>query len=112
MYWTVDYIVLHRPRTFLLENVPALLGIRSNHQTVVSADPGFVRPESPFAEMLILLQRGGYELDYIVLPLDIWVEAKGSRVFIMGIDKSSTRSSDDAPALVAKAKSFAASFSL
>ena len=108
MSWTVEYILTNRPRTFLLENVPTFVGIRCGHKIAVSSDPGLVMPEYPYADMLPPLQRGGYELDYIVLPLDIWVEAKGSRAFIMGIDKSATRGSDDASVLVAKAKRMAA----
>ena len=52
MSWTVDHILQNKPRAFLLENVPAFVGVRSNRHVVVSADPGLVRPESPFVDML------------------------------------------------------------
>ena len=106
--WTVEYIVERQPRAFILENVPAFVGMHSTEKLVINGDPGRIRPESPYADMLPMLEKHGYAVDYILLPMNVWAQARGTRVFIMGVHRSDTHGGDDASVLVARAKRLAA----
>lgn len=74
MSLTVQYITRTRPRVFVLEHVLAFVG--------VAEGDGMPRTHNFAEDMCSNLRKLGYDVAWVLLSLDVWVQAKSRRVHL------------------------------
>ena len=80
MVWTIDYILITRPRMFLLENVPGFAGKDSELK-----DSG---GHSFYDDLKKRFEESDYAVDHSFLELGPWIEAGSTRLYAFGAETS------------------------